>query len=325
MFCWKCGKEISDESLFCKYCGTSVNALYTADKEEKETIKNKKTYNAVISYAGVAIAALLLIFVVIKLTDSLGKKRNPPDPFSNVELDALDDYYENYEDDEDDKKVKVVRQSVKTELADPFTSDSRSGDYLNDDTVTEQTSDDESDNMGKYKDHFQSNYSCIDDKVFLGDVTHDGNVDMIVICKEGEQDYSGHVYSQVDGVVKEIYSKSGGTVHAGGFFNWYVIQRSDGWDLAEESFGMWQGMGEVSFTEYYLSENGNRIVVSDIICPADDSEVDEWGIVKDEAYNKYEQELNRLKPEYYVLFRSLEDDAKFIETDPNKVFQSEIR
>ncbi len=173
---------------------------------------------------------------------------------------------------------------------------------------------------GDYARFFYDNYSD-KDIVFLADVTHDGTDDMIVIRQEGLEDYSGHVYTISSGKVKEIYTKTGGLSHAGGIFNWYIIERDNGWDLAEEFFGMWQGMGTVAFNEYYLSENGDLKSVTGITCPADDTEVDSAGFIIEAALDRYNYKLMEMKKDYYVLFAVAESYSKPAITDPAKVFR----
>ena len=173
---------------------------------------------------------------------------------------------------------------------------------------------------GIYSDYFYDNFSE-SDIVYLADVTHDGTEDMIVVHKVDGLVCEGYVYTLSDGKAKEIFSKIGETDHAGGFFNWYIIERDDGWNLADEYFGMWQGMGDLGFSEYYLKDNGDMVDVYSIYCPADDSEVDGEGFVKDDAYDRYTKKLSKLKADYYVLFRSLDDNAKTINTKPAMVFR----
>ena len=174
----------------------------------------------------------------------------------------------------------------------------------------------------QFKNFFISNYS-MDDIVYLADVTHDGVQDMIVIQQEDEQFYGGYVYTCDDSEIKMIYEIHGGTDHAGGFFNWYIIQRDSGWNLAEEFFGMWQGMGEESFDEYYLTNMGERINVDSITCPESDSDVDAEGYVKDDAFSRYVAKLNDRIPNYYCLFVSWSEASatpKSLDTTPRTVF-----
>ena len=173
---------------------------------------------------------------------------------------------------------------------------------------------------GDYARFFYDNYSD-KDIVFLADVTHDGTDDMIVINQIGFEDYSGHVYTLSSGDIKEIYTKTGGLSHAGGIFNWYVIERDNGWNLAEEYFGMWQGMGNVAFDEYYLSEYGEVKPVTGITCPADDTEVDSEGFIIEAALDRYNDKLIKRKKDYYVLFAVGETNSKQAITDPAEVFR----
>lgn len=68
MYCKKCGKEISDDANFCKYCGTKflkkevVNRkMIVKEMEETKTVKNKNEIIS-ITFAGVALIGCMLPF-----------------------------------------------------------------------------------------------------------------------------------------------------------------------------------------------------------------------------------------------------------------------
>lgn len=174
-----------------------------------------------------------------------------------------------------------------------------------------------------YKEFFYKNYGN-EDLVCLKDITHDGTDDMIVIHAIGEQDYTGEVYTVDHGKIKKIYEKYGGTCHAGGFFNWYLIQNGDEWCLAEEVFGMWQGLGELEYVQYYLTNDGELKEVDCLVVPASDDEVDEEGYVKDDAFARYTDRLGELINRSDCLFCSYTEasvNPKMIDTNPEIVFK----
>ena len=159
-----------------------------------------------------------------------------------------------------------------------------------------------------YKAFFLNKHET-EDKVCLADVTHDGIDEMIVVHRMENQDIEGYVYTVKDGQVSKIYEKRGAEVHAGGFFAWYLVYKGDYYNLSEEGFGMWQGMGEVDYTEYYLSEEGDRTDVYSMMCPSDDSEIDEAGYVKDDAFDRYVVELGKLE-DIFLIYASNTEGVK---------------
>ncbi len=173
-----------------------------------------------------------------------------------------------------------------------------------------------------YNRFFYENFSFYDDQVALADVTHDGVCDMVVIHKENEGQYSGYVYTIIEGKITEIYYKYGETVHVGGFFNWFLVPREDGWNLGEESFAMWQGYGTVGFSEYYFTNGGEMQDVAGVICPQDESETDADGKVTEEAMRNYYDKLDQIKPEFYCMFSSFDEpSAMTLNSDPFVVFE----
>ena len=63
--------------------------------------------------------------------------------------------------------------------------------------------------------------------------------------------------------------------------------------LAEETFGMWQGMGETSFRAYYLDENGKKITYKKVkVSSSDPGCSDANGVVTEKAFNNYRNKLS---------------------------------
>lgn len=69
MFCWKCGKEIPDEALFCSYCGTEVKSTGTikADVGPGE----KRDYRA---FVAIGLIILLLLAAATILIGALSNR-----------------------------------------------------------------------------------------------------------------------------------------------------------------------------------------------------------------------------------------------------------
>lgn len=179
-----------------------------------------------------------------------------------------------------------------------------------------------------YKSYFLDKYS-LTDLVCLADVTHDGIDDMIVIHQDNNDEYVyyGYVYTATDSSVKQIYEKSGTTSHIGGFFNWYLVEDSESWNLAEEYFEMWQGRGETGFRQYYLSNSGEETEVSRIYVPASDDEVYPEGGVTEEAMSSYSNRLGKVIENTYRMFYSYSESSakpKEIETDPAVIFGIDV-
>lgn len=180
-----------------------------------------------------------------------------------------------------------------------------------------------------YKSYFLDNYS-LDDLVCLADVTHDGIDDMIVITDDenvGDIKFSmfikGLVYTVVNNEVKQIYEKNGCTSHSGGFFCWYLTESGN---LADEVHSMWQGMGEVRFDEYYITNSGERIEQNSIVLSSETPEVDENGHVTSEAQQKYINAVDKKMKSSYLLYSVYTESTvapKIIELDPRKVFEIE--
>ena len=178
----------------------------------------------------------------------------------------------------------------------------------------------------QYKRFFYANYSD-SDIVYLADVTHDGMADMIVVnfSDEYHSDVYGHVYTVQNGSVVEIFSKRGSDYHAGGFFAWYLVPvpDSDYWNLASESFGMWQGVGTVTYSEYLLTNEG--YVVETNYLALDSSEEgnhDQYGMVTEVAWEAYTRELNGELAKCYRIYCSSSNGSgsKPLDTSPASVF-----
>lgn len=76
MFCWKCGKEIPDEALFCSYCGTEVKSTGVAktDAGAAKTdagVGEKRDYRA---FVAIGLIILLLLAAATILIGTLSNR-----------------------------------------------------------------------------------------------------------------------------------------------------------------------------------------------------------------------------------------------------------
>lgn len=69
MFCWKCGKEIPDESLFCSYCGAETKNRGNKDGEPIQ--KKQQDYRA---FVAIGLIILLLLAAATILIGTLSKR-----------------------------------------------------------------------------------------------------------------------------------------------------------------------------------------------------------------------------------------------------------
>ena len=183
-----------------------------------------------------------------------------------------------------------------------------------------------SDVYSLYKEYFYNHFSD-SDIVYLADVTHDGVEDMLVVnfLDEYHATVYGHVFTVLDGEVVEIYTKQGSDYHAGGFFSWYLVPvpDSDYWNLASETFGMWQGIGVVTYREYLLTNEGYAIDVSYLeLDSEEEGNHDSYGMVTEAAWSAYAAELNAELADCYRIYCSSSNGSgsKALDTNPASVF-----
>lgn len=153
----------------------------------------------------------------------------------------------------------------------------------------------------KYSDYFFWHFPDTD-MVCLADVTHDGVDDMIVIH------FSDEMKSQIDGYVytidenrqiQLIYSKTGSAFHTGGYFTWYIKETPSGCILASEE-GYWStGLGELTFHEYYLTQDGAVIDVYSTMVSSN-----YYGTMEEisDAFDVYAAQIQERKKDLYTLF-----------------------
>lgn len=175
-----------------------------------------------------------------------------------------------------------------------------------------------------YKDYFYSNFNS-NDRVCLADVTHDGYDEMIVVhfVDEVKYEIEGYVFTMDPvGNIYQIFYKLGSSYHLGGFFNWYLNYTDGYYNLAEEN-GMWStGMGELTFHEYYLDENGFTYDVASVYVSSLDYATIEESY---DAYDVYDAKVRALMQSYIVIYcaAGCGDDPAVpykMETNPAVVF-----
>jgi len=129
------------------------------------------------------------------------------------------------------------------------------------DSGQQETSDDS--RLKIYK-QWLENYTPTEDMfvkyAIAADVTHDG-LDELILVEEGEWTYNGYVMQpDINGSLVVLETLHGGKSHVANFFGWYLIKDKASYSLIKEDFYMWQSLGTVETTEYYLDDEGNRII-----------------------------------------------------------------
>ena len=156
----------------------------------------------------------------------------------------------------------------------------------------------------------------------LADVTHDGEPELITVVKDEEGiSVTGSVYYvDANGTIQQTETLFGSDFHMGGFFGWYLKEAETGYNLIQETFGMWQGYGEVDTTEYYLDTQGNRITVHCANVSSGDSEP-----VTDEAWEYYVQEGAGILEGASVLYSSAANIASaLVPLDESLILEQKI-
>lgn len=158
-----------------------------------------------------------------------------------------------------------------------------------------------------YREFFEENYkNASTTEPIVVDVTGDGVEELIFIDRsnlDSKGEIIGYVHSIDKGKVTKLETKRGALNHGGGYFTWYLYNKGDSWCLAEETYAMWQGRGELEFTAYMLDSKGERNVYDQVsVSSSDTGCFDETGVVTEEAYANYIQALDERLTKCEALF-----------------------
>jgi len=142
-----------------------------------------------------------------------------------------------------------------------------------------------------YNNFFDAHYPG-DTPVILADVTGDG-LDEMIILNNNDGFTAGSVLT-VDGSgeVRVIYQNFMPHSH-GGVCGWYLIPQPDGgYALLEESNELWQGIGNIYFTEYRLTETGEMVFLRNLWLSSDEPGcVDGNGMLMESLIDDYGMQL----------------------------------
>lgn len=75
MYCKKCGKELSNDSIFCNYCGTLQKTM-NSEKKENNNPTAKKDDSIIILVMSIIIIVVVLAIVVSTLNQDNNKNKN---------------------------------------------------------------------------------------------------------------------------------------------------------------------------------------------------------------------------------------------------------
>ncbi len=151
-----------------------------------------------------------------------------------------------------------------------------------------------------YKEFFYSNFSK-NDFVYLIDVTHDGEKEMIAIDDNTDSDdpydATAYIYTVSDGEVERLSEFRFGN-HAVGAL--YLCAAADGnYNLGLEYWGMWQGYGTVYFEEFYFDEYGDEVEVDTVLYTTESEDEDDATVYSYEAYIKA---INKKRVNFFQLY-----------------------
>ncbi|MBQ6602267.1 MAG: hypothetical protein IJH99_02540 [Eubacterium sp.] len=191
------------------------------------------------------------------------------------------------------------------------------------------------DGKAVYAEEFFANYKDTD-KVCLADVTGDGEEEMIVVEFDEYGGINGRVYTLIgkgDTLhAAQIFTKTGSSSHAGGFFSWYLMpdeKHAGSYCFFEELDMLWQGYGSLEYNKYYLTKDGevrntaHGFVSSDSYGSTDDS-----GRISDEAYENYGGLIDLFLADCRILHREFTAGSlqcAEMEMNPAKTFAGYVK
>lgn len=146
----------------------------------------------------------------------------------------------------------------------------------------------------RYKKFFDETYDKDRADVFLYDLTHDGDADMLVVTPvyndAGNKTVGAIVqlYTVTDGsVITELFRDYGGFTHSGGNFCCYVTEKNGEDCLLIAKDDLWGGKGTLSFSVFYCTDNGSVITYTSSQYAADETTDSD----SEYALNRYSQRL----------------------------------
>ena len=75
MYCPQCGKEISDQAKFCRFCGSRLDGLYEPQPARQKKHRSAKIAGIVICIAAILIVIPLTLFAVFRFRTGISGKR----------------------------------------------------------------------------------------------------------------------------------------------------------------------------------------------------------------------------------------------------------
>lgn len=146
----------------------------------------------------------------------------------------------------------------------------------------------------QYKTFFDKTYDKNRADVFLYDLTHDGDADMLVVTPvyndAGNKTVGAIVqlYTVTDGsVMTELFRDYGGFTHSGGNFCCYITEKNGEDCLLIAKDDLWGGEGTLSFSVFYCTDSGSVITYTSSQYAADETTDSE----SEYALNRYSQRL----------------------------------
>lgn len=85
MYCWKCGKELSEGSKFCSHCGAELSAAVPEGAFQKSPEAKRTDYRAFIVIGVIVLLILMAVTIVIGMVSSAEKAVPVPTPTAAVE------------------------------------------------------------------------------------------------------------------------------------------------------------------------------------------------------------------------------------------------
>lgn len=152
----------------------------------------------------------------------------------------------------------------------------------------------QSDRIKRYRNFFNETYVESEADVFLFDITHDGQCDLIVVTPLKDDDGKKTVGAIVQlftitngNTVTEIFRDFGGFSASGGSFCCYVTEREEGDCMLISKDDLIQGKGKLSYSVFYVLEDATVINLKSAQYVAKEAE----DLENEDALNIYSADL----------------------------------